>query len=123
MNTPLCGSHIYDFSFPALDTLIQVEETGDAVVIRASRDTFPESRRQRFVRELAAEGFIPDRYQWPGSTAPGADGGVRWLIDISCFKPDQTFVARTRRFMIRLLASSALLWLATMGFWLLHQTG
>ena len=121
MNTPLCESHIYDFSFPALDTLIQVEETGDAVVIRASRDTFSESRRQRFVRELAAEGFIPDRYQWLNSSAPGTDGSVRWLVDASCFQPGQAPTAHTRRVMLRLLSSATLLWLLMMGFLFVHS--
>jgi hypothetical protein len=103
--------------------LIQVEEAAGAVVIRASRDTFSETRRQGFVRELAAEGFIPDRYQWLSPAAPGTAGGVRRFVDHSCFKPDQTHTAHTRRFMLRLLACAALLWLLMIGSLLLRHAG
>ncbi|HUJ43719.1 MAG TPA: hypothetical protein VLW52_08945 [Opitutaceae bacterium] len=111
MNTSTTNPQIFDFCFPELDTLVQVEAADGAVVIRASRDTFSEIRRQRFIRELAAEGFIPDQYQWLGSAAPGIAGGVRWLVDASCFQPGPTRIAETRRFMFRLLGAGGLLWL------------
>ncbi|HZL46574.1 MAG TPA: hypothetical protein VFC28_10140 [Opitutaceae bacterium] len=39
MNAPIVKFHIYDFCFPTLDTLVQVEEADGMVVIRASRAT------------------------------------------------------------------------------------
>ena len=115
MNTPSIETHIYHFSFPALDTLLQVEEAGGEVTIRASRDTFSARRREHFIRELAAEGFIPDEHQWLNSGAPAGTGAVRWLVDHSCFQPDQAHTARTGRLMWRLLGSAALFWLMLMG--------
>jgi hypothetical protein len=101
----------FEFCFPNLDTLVQVEETDGGVVIRASRDTFSEARKEHFVRELAAEGFIANAHRLLLTTGPGAPHGVRWLVDLSCFRPGPEFVAGTRRFMVRVLLSAALLWL------------
>lgn len=98
-----------------------VEDLAGEIVIHASRNTFSDERKARFIRELAAEGFIPDDYRWLPRAGMESSPGIRWLIDTSCFKPDETFAAGTRRFMVRLLSSAALLWLMTMGFLLLHQ--
>ena len=62
-------SQRYEFSFPDLDTLVQVEERAGAVLVRATRDTFSSARKEYFIRELAAEGFIPDEFQWFHLTA------------------------------------------------------
>lgn len=123
MNTPTTSSRIYDFSFPELDTLVRVEEADGAVVIRTTRDTFSEERKARFVHELAAEGFIPDEISWLPSAAPGTSGGVCWLVDHTCFMPGPEFAARTRRFMVRLLGASALLWLLVVGLAFLSHAG
>jgi hypothetical protein len=66
----------FEFQFPDVDTRILVEDLKDGVIIRASCDTFSERRKLRFVRELAAEGFIADCFQW-------SCRGVRWLVDES----------------------------------------
>ncbi|HUK83203.1 MAG TPA: hypothetical protein VLZ12_11300 [Verrucomicrobiae bacterium] len=98
----------FEFQFPDVDTRILVEDLEDEVVIRASRDTFSERRKQNFIRELAAEGFIADCFQW-------SCRGVRWLVDASSAMPGKAVTARTNRFMIRLFVCSVLLWLAIMG--------
>ena len=109
----------YEFCFPDLDTLIQVEELEDSVVVRATRDSFSERRKICFIRELAAEGFIDDSYRWFSGFGQGTFLAVRWQVDYSWLKPDQAAVARTRRFMIRLLMSAVLLWLGIMSVLLL----
>jgi len=98
----------FEFQFPDVDTRILVEDLEDEVVIRASRDTFSERRKQNFIRELAAEGFIADCFQWSCQ-------GVRWLVDASCAKSTETIAARTNRFMIRLFVCSVLLWVCLMA--------
>jgi hypothetical protein len=120
MKIPAPESEPYEFYFPTVDTLAQVEKRDGEIVIRTSRNTFSEDRRTRFIRELAAEGFIPDGYRWLASASPGAALGIRWLVDTSCFEPDRLAVARTRRFMVRLLSSAAMLWLAMIGLLFLH---
>jgi hypothetical protein len=111
----------YEFYFPDVDTLIQVENTPSTTIIRATRNTFGEQRKRRFIHELAAEGFIPDEYEWLPLASAEFSCGVRWLVDVSWLKPDPAMIAKTRRFMVRLIAGGALLWLAMMTVLFLHS--
>jgi hypothetical protein len=115
VNTSAVNSQFYEFCFPTLDTLVQVEAADNAVVIRATRDTFSEERKARFIRELAAEGFISDDYRWSLPAASAEFRGVRWLVDFSWLKLHPMLIARTRRFMIRLLSGALLAWLMMIG--------
>jgi hypothetical protein len=101
----------YEFAFPEIDTLAAVESTEDEIVIHTSRDKFSKERKTAFVHELAREGFIRESYLWGGR--------VRWLVDPAWWEPSPETKARTFRFMTKLLASTALFWLVTMGtlFW------
>jgi hypothetical protein len=114
-------AHCFEFCFPRLDTLVQVEETDGEVVIRATRDTFSEERKLSFIHELAEEGFIPDRYRWFALASYRGASGVCWLVDYSWLKLDEAMLARTRRFMVRILSSAALLWLVMMASLLLRS--
>ena len=105
----------FEFCFPHLDTLVLVEESEDEVVIRATRNTFSEQRKIRFIHELAAEGFISDSYQQVSSLESASWLRVRWLKDASWLKLDAAQVARTRTIMVRLLLGSAVLWSTTMA--------
>jgi hypothetical protein len=93
------------------------------MVIRASRNTFSEECKARFIRELAAEGFIPDDYRRLPRAGMESSPGIRWLIDPSCFKPDKTIAAGTRRFMVRLLGTAVLFWLMMIGLLLASRAG
>ena len=104
----------YEFSFPRLDTLILVENWNDRVVVRATRDTFSDEKKNCFVRELAAEGFISDDYLWISSGSHFSQGPLNWLVDYSWLKLDQQMIAKTRRFVVHLLAGGVLLWLILM---------
>jgi hypothetical protein len=108
---------VYEFSFPQLDTLVQVESAAEAVVIRVTRNTFTEERKTRFIRELVAEGFISDDHYWSADAR-----GVRWLVDFSWLQPDPTTLARTRRFMIQLLSGTVLVWLTMVGLTFLSSS-
>lgn len=115
MKPPSFEPHVYEFCFSNLDTLVQVEEAKGHVVVRASRDTFSERRKACFIRELAAEGFIPDEYRWFTLTSPASFHRVRWLVDVSCFRPAQAVIAHTWRLMVRLQLSAVILWLIMMA--------
>jgi len=106
------------FDFPRLNAVVEVTSSVDGVVIRASRNCFTEERKQAFIRELAAEGFIDEACCW---LPAGSLGGVLWLVDVSGFMPDAASAAQTRRFMLRLLFSVAGLWLCLMDQLLLHM--
>lgn len=121
MQTQSAPPCCYEFYFPDVDTLVQVETSALAVVIRASRNTFSEQRKRRFIHELAAEGFIPDDYEWLSLASSELSRGVRWLVDISWLTIDPEVTAQTRRFMMRLIAGAALLWLVMMAVLLLHS--
>jgi len=115
MKTRVSGSddeHQHMFYFASLDTLVLVEDLGDKVVIRATRDSFSERHKILFIHELAAEGFIPNTYQFfteLGSPVCPVD----WLLDSSWLRPSPGAMANARRFMRRLLVTAAVLWLAS----------
>jgi hypothetical protein len=123
MKTGAAEPETFEFCFPNLDTIICVENRPDEVVIHATRATFSEERKAYFIRELAAEGFIPVDYKWFGENSPfSGNPVVRWLVDCSWWKPSATAEAGTRRFMIRMLIGSALLWLLLMTGVILGST-
>ncbi|HXC01832.1 MAG TPA: hypothetical protein VNU49_04205 [Opitutaceae bacterium] len=104
-------SRAFEFCFIELDyTLVRVEESAGEITIRATADTFSDHRKACFIRELAAEGFIPDDYRWFSLTGPEAyTRGVRWLVDFSWLKLDEALIARTNRLVRRLILPAALL--------------
>ena len=114
MNAQLSKPKSFEFCFAQLDTLALVENQKDTVVIRLTRDTFSEERKTCFVRELAAEGFIPDAYRWSMTCSSNLACRVLWLIDRSWLKLDPRMIAGTRRFMFRFLAGGLLLWVVLM---------
>ena len=114
MNTTSPANHCFEFYFPERDTLLRVEEADGAVTIRATRDSFSDTRKSSFVRELAAEGFIPDNYQWFSQAEPGAFLGVHWLVDVSWLTLPESALAWARRFMRRILFGGCLVWLGLM---------
>ena len=119
MQTHSLPPSCYDFYFPDVDTLVRVEASPEAVTIRASRNTFSERRKRCFIHELAAEGFIPDDYEWLSLAGSEVSRGVRWLVDFSWLKITPEVTACANRFMLRLLAGAGLLWLGLMAVLLL----
>ncbi len=106
--------HSYEFAFPQLDTLVRVDEVEDLVLIRATRDTFSLARKECFVHELAAEGFIDDDYLHYSATETLPLRPVRWRVDHSWLQVDVSQAAATRRIVLRLFGAAALLWLSLM---------
>ena len=120
MNTPALKSRSYEFYFRDLDTLVQVETPDpDTVIVRATRNTFSERRKVSFIRELAAEGFIPDGCQW--YPLPAGMPRIRWVVDVSWLRLSETARSRTRRLMLSLIGGGVVLWTALLsGLLLTH---
>ena len=114
MKTTVLEPPGFDFYFGPLDTLVRVEEVDEQVVIRATRDTFSGQRKACFIRELAAEGFIPDRYHWFTAVGDAGRLGIRWRVDVSWLKFNPELTIATRRFMLRVLGAATVLWLVLM---------
>jgi hypothetical protein len=94
---------------------ILVENTEDGVVIHATRNNFSLRRKQVFIRELAAEGFIPDGLQWLSSSETQELPGVIWIIDDSWDPHNTATRGMSGKVMVRILLSAAVLWLALMA--------
>ena len=97
MRTQIPVPESFKLYVPDLDNHILVENHGDRVVIHASRDNVSERRKTSFIRHLATEGYIPDRYEW--FCNPRADDffGVRWVVDVSWSENDPQIERRARR--------------------------
>ena len=87
--------------------LIVVERCRDGVVIRAAQNNFSERRKAFLIRQLAAEGYIPDPFEQFTEAAPIP--GLTWIVDRSLMVVGWEATNRTRRFMQRLIAGACLL--------------
>jgi hypothetical protein len=118
------------------DNLIRVENRADGEVwIRATRRTFGRERRVCFIRELAAEGFIPAEFQFVSNAGEIDDlrGGVNedeppsqqewdslaskihWVVDASWALPSQTVLRTSHRRCGLLYAICLAAWVCAMG--------
>ena len=68
---------------PDLDNHVLIETSADGVVISATRDNFTNQRKKFFIRQLAAEGYIPDRYEWFSEPAEDGFFGVKWMAGVA----------------------------------------
>ncbi len=100
------------------ENFILVENHEAGVTIRAAFANFGERRRQLFIRELAAEGFIPDEYQFFANTSGSETLGVRWVIDKSWLRlhPEVEATSNHRLWMLYLgiltMALGMIIWMA-----------
>jgi hypothetical protein len=104
----------FEFCFPQLDTLALVENQRDEVVIHLTRNTFSEERKTYFIRELVGEGFIAEDYRWSSTRTSFSSRRVNWVLDRAWLTPNPLMIAKTRRFMVRLLGGGLLLWFVLM---------
>jgi hypothetical protein len=105
----------FEFYFADLDTHALVEEDEGGVTIRVTRDTFSEKRKVRFIRELAAEGFISDRHGNFSGFVSSPWLNVRWIKDFSWLKPAPELVAKARRQLVLSIAAGLSIWAVLMG--------
>jgi hypothetical protein len=106
------------FSTHNPQNLIVIERAKDTVLIRAAQDNYSARRKAFLIRQLAAEGYIPDQYEQYKEHAPVE--GLTWVTDRSLLFVGSEATKRTRRIMQRVLAGGCLLWLLeiTLAFWL-----
>jgi hypothetical protein len=64
---------------PDLDNDVVIENSVAGVVIRTTHDNFSERRKRAFIRHLAAEGYISDRYEWFSEPSEEGFFGVKWV--------------------------------------------
>lgn len=81
----------FEFYFQEVDTAVLVQTEQGLAVIRATEDSFSERKRERFVHELALEGFIDDRF----CNYRVGDPGLLWTIDRSWLQSDRVHGGRT----------------------------
>ncbi|HAM73882.1 MAG TPA: hypothetical protein DCM86_19805 [Verrucomicrobiales bacterium] len=110
MQTQKTSPKQFEFYFSQSDTLILVEDLGDEVVVRATRNTFSPERKLSFIHELASEGFIPESYRWFSGFSDTSMQKVSWVIDGSWLRVNPKVTARATRFTLGLVGGAALLW-------------
>jgi hypothetical protein len=100
--------------------LLSVENQGHAVVIRATQNNFSAREKAFFIRYLAAEGFIPDHYQWDATLEADSVLGIQWLVDRSLAA--NALAAHRRRLprILLVILCSSLFWLALLSLAFLH---
>lgn len=109
MKTPTAETRFYEFRFPHLNTMLRLVVHGESATIYASRDSFSMLRKELFIRELAAEGFIPDGQHSGYCDDADTLRGVRWLLDYEWPAREQNSEAGARRLARQLFISSSLL--------------
>jgi hypothetical protein len=97
--------------------LVVIERERDAVLFRAAQDNFSPRRKAFLIRQLAAEGYIPDQYEWFTEEAPVK--GLTWVTDRSLLFVGPEATRRTRRIMQGVIAGGCLLWFLeiVLAFW------
>lgn len=80
-----------------LDTLVRIEHHSDGVVIRTARDNFSNAAKDAFIRYLATEGFIAERFQWCSDDSNHATPGIKWVTDHSWVRFRHQYRRQTTR--------------------------
>lgn len=103
---------------------ILVENEADGgVLIRAARDNFSESRKEAFIREIAAEGFIPDQLQEFSDSHSSVCKEVKWIVDNSWVRIHFASSKEAKRMFVITLVIVGCLWLALMGITVILRAG
>jgi hypothetical protein len=106
--------------FPENFLLVENREDG-GVVIRAVFNNYSERRKTMFIHELAAEGFIPDEFQFMTNVEEDGFLGVRWVIDSSWLVVPPEVTATSQRRTLA-LALAVFIVVAVMIAWLIIQS-
>ena len=114
LQSTAAASKCFEFVHRAPYNILKVEQSGSGVRIHADHDNFSERDKEFFVRHLADEGFIPDRYRWTPCGLVGGPSDIEWETEITAYTGSETAGKPTRAataFVIRLLAGALFLWL------------
>ena len=96
----------YELSTYNPNNLVIVETQKENVLIRAAQNNFSGRRKAFLIRQLAAEGYIPDRFELYTEDEPMV--GLKWVIDRSLMIIGPAAIGRTHKFMQRLIVGSCL---------------
>jgi len=110
---PASALQTFEFVHRHPDCILKVENHETGVRICATRDGFSARDKEFFVRHLAAEGFIPDRYRWFSGDCDAPSSALDWCVDYCSVNDSGAAVPRPRAngFMIRLLVCASILWM------------
>ena len=97
-----------EFSTHNPENIIVIEHHGGRVLFRAAHDNFSERRKAFLIRQLAAEGYIPDQYERLTEHEWAPD--LLWVVDHSLIRMGPDATRRVSRFMQRLIMGGCLLW-------------
>jgi len=103
------------FSSAHPENLLVIENRPRTVIIQAERDNFSPPQKAYLIRYLAAEGFIPDRYQWFVDPQITHQSGVEWIIEGTVANPRESAHQALRQ-ILRLIFCLSLVWLVLMSF-------
>ncbi|EEF62838.1 hypothetical protein [Pedosphaera parvula] len=110
MKTETCLPKRAEFYRRQPENHILVQNNKDDVLIRATHDNFSDQRKAAFIRELAAEGFIPDHYQWFSDPDASNYLGIRWVVDSSWLQINNQIARKGEMLCGRALMVAAVLW-------------
>lgn len=113
-STTQVSSRTFRFAQWRQGTALEVEVGPTGVIIRAGGGTFLPRDRAAFVRYLADEGFIPERYRGVCSHPGGSSPRLEWTSETTPPPPPIHSLGRVKRadaFMKRLLAYAFIAWL------------
>jgi len=99
---------------------LRIETQGGGIVIHSARDDFSPREKSLFIRYLAAEGFIPERYEWLADPETAQLCGLTWLVDSSLITQKSERHLKALRQIVRVILCALLFWLALMTFALLQ---
>ena len=108
-----------EFSMVRPDNRVSLEYQGERVVIRTMRDNFSLRDKSFFIRYLAAEGFIPETYQWFAEADSEWSSSVTWTVDDAKLRSGHSSNKALRQ-ILGLVGCVALGWLLLMIFAFVH---
>lgn len=100
-----------EFHVRSPDNIIVVENRGDRVFIEALEDNYSTRRKLFFVRHLAAEGYIPIRFERIGFADIEDSPDLLWTVGQTPCRKRLAPSRASDRLMFRLFGLSLLLWI------------
>lgn len=121
MKKPAQSGTIYEFTTRRPDNFVEVEVSAEGdVAIRLARDNFTGPRKAAFVRHLASEGFIPDRFLF---LSDNELLGVAWEIDPDRLAPEEQRERDSERRARIILTACLLAWGVVLAACVMHLLG
>lgn len=121
MDTKATPCERLEFSMPRRDNLLLVENHGDRVVIKATRDNLSLRDKSFFIRYLAAEGYIPEAHRRFADSEFEGPPPVTWLSERAGFS-DIHSPKKALRSILRLVGCVALGWALLMVLAFIHAS-